>query len=550
MKKNLPVAWSALLILSALILTAACVQSRERVIDNPAFDDSNTDKLQISKIVLTDTATVLYVDAYSRPDYWLRIASGAVLKGADNRVYKLLGSENFEPDAKVFMPQSGNVAFTLLFEPVSQNERSVDFVEGDSQDDFRIKNIRLYRSEPPAAAIRCRLKGEVVNRPQSSRLVLLRQGEDFRTTKATYIPVRNGKFEHALCCDHEEAYTLTFYDEYLNGAWRPIPFIAEQGEIHFTLHPADEWKSNVTTGGAANREMQAAQKLIGDKIDMLYDSLNIRIGALEKAEKYYTAEAAELTKQIEASATDDPKREELFRQYMALRDAEKCLTPEGNALKEEGNAIAKKKVDMELAYAKENTTIAGYSLLVANIQRAIEQTKSDAAPMLEIYANAYRGKYPNHPYSELVERYVNATSVKVGNPYIDVAATDAEDNEVRLSSLIAGKVALIHLWASWCGPCIRHGKEMIPVYEAYKDKGFTVVGIARERSKASMLAAVQRVKYPWVNLLELNDRHGVWTKYGIGNAGGGDFLVDDKGILLAVNTTPEEVKRILEKLLK
>ena len=132
----------------------------------------------------------------------------------------------------------------------------------------------------------------------------------------------------------------------------------------------------------------------------------------------------------------------------------------------------------------------------------------------------------------------------------DAGAAGPDGKEVKLSELIAGKVALIHLWASWCGPCIRHGREMIPVYEAYKDKGFTVVGVAREKSKESMATALQNVKYPWVNLLELNDRHGIWAKYGIGNAGGGDFLVDDKGVLLAIKTTPEEVKSILKRLLK
>jgi hypothetical protein len=65
-----------------------------------------------------------------------------------------------------------------------------------------------------------------------------------------------------------------------------------------------------------------------------------------------------------------------------------------------------------------------------------------------------------------------------------------------------------------------------------------------------MVTALQNVKYPWVNLLELNDQHGIWTKYGIGNAGGGDFLVDENGVFLAVKTTPEEVKNILKRLLK
>jgi peroxiredoxin len=542
--------YSVLLAFSILLSTAGCVQNRERAIDNPVFDSSNTDLLQISKIVLTDTATVLHVDAYHIPGSWIRIASATVLKGAGSRVYKLLGSENFELDTKVPMPQSGNVPFTLFFEPVSRDETSVDFVEGDHPGDFYIENIRLYSVKSPPTAIRCALKGEVVNRPQSGRLALLKQGEDFRSAKVVYIPIREGKFEHTLCCEHEEGYELIFCDELWNGAWRPVRFMAEQGDVHFLLHPMDEWKNNTIAGGALNREAQAAEKEVNDKIFPLYDLLNVKEELLEKQGKYYTAEAAELRRQLNGLAMEDPKRNALFKQYSQLFDSGKALTTEAKALSEEAVAIAEKRTGMELAYAKENPTIAGYNLLVSKIRAAIEQTRGDVAPMLEIYSSIYRKKYPNHPYGALVEACINAAAIKVGSPYINVTAADADGNEVKLSELIAGKVALIHLWASWCGPCIRHGKEMIPVYEAYKDKGFTVVGIAREKSKEAMATAVRNGKYPWVNLLELNDRHGIWTKYGIGNAAGGDFLVDDSGIFLAVKATPEEVENILKRLLK
>ncbi|MDR1672702.1 MAG: TlpA family protein disulfide reductase [Bacteroidales bacterium] len=539
-----------MLISVVLLLATGCMQNRERVIDNPAFDNSNTDVLQISKIALTDTATVLYVDAYSRPGYWIRIASDAVLKGAGDRAYKLLGSRDFELDTKVFMPQSGNVPFVLFFEPVDKSEKNVDFIEGDNQGDFRIGNIRLYPVKQPATTIRCALKGEVIDRPQSSRLILLKEGEDARTAKVTYIPIRDGKFEYTLYSEHEEAYELIFYEEHLNSAWRPISFIVVQGEINFTLHPDNEWENNTVAGGVLNREFQTMKKEIKDKIDSSYDSLNTEQESLMEKSKYYTAEATVLMKQIDALKMDNPERESLVQQYLKLCDAGKNLTPEAKKLEEEDRAIQREKVAMDLTYAKENPTIVGYSLLMSNVRIAIEQTKSDVAPMLEIYHSIYRDKYPNHPYSALIESYVNAASVKVGNPYIDVTATDADGNEVKLSDLITGKVALIHLWASWCGPCIRHGRTMMPIYEMYKDRGFTVVGISREQNKESMIATVQKEKYPWINLLELNDRHSIWTKYGIGNAGGGDFLVDDKGVLLAVNTTPEDVESILKNLLQ
>ena len=51
--------------------------------------------------------------------------------------------------------------------------------------------------------------------------------------------------------------------------------------------------------------------------------------------------------------------------------------------------------------------------------------------------------------------------------------------------------------AKWCGPCRRHSMAMIPIYEKYKDKGFTVLAIAAERRAEDMQKAVEQDGYPW-----------------------------------------------------
>lgn len=91
---------------------------------------------------------------------------------------------------------------------------------------------------------------------------------------------------------------------------------------------------------------------------------------------------------------------------------------------------------------------------------------------------------------------------------------------------------------------------MIPLYEAYKDKDFTVVGVARERDNDSaMRKAVQQDGYPWLNMLEIGDRTRLWERYGAGNAGGRTVLVDATGTILVLDPTAEEVEAILQRLL-
>lgn len=70
--------------------------------------------------------------------------------------------------------------------------------------------------------------------------------------------------------------------------------------------------------------------------------------------------------------------------------------------------------------------------------------------------------------------------------------------------------------------------------------------MAREYDNAdAMKTAIKRDGYPWLNLLELDDRLGIWKRYGIGNAGGGRFLVGRDGKILAVNPDAAQVEAIL-----
>ena len=70
------------------------------------------------------------------------------------------------------------------------------------------------------------------------------------------------------------------------------------------------------------------------------------------------------------------------------------------------------------------------------------------------------------------------TNVNVGKPFKDIQGVDIEGNPIALSDFVGDdKFLLVDMWASWCTPC----KEEIPyiakVFEKYRDKGLSVVGI-------------------------------------------------------------------------
>ena len=358
--------------------------------------------------------------------------------------------------------------------------------------------------------VECTIKGEVIDRPESKQLILKKQGEDLRI-HGVQIPIVDGKFEYFLNCDHEELYELVFYDEFVQGAYKPIAFFSEQGIINFTLHPSDEFKKNIVKGGKLNSKYIDYKNEILQKANELEPSKSVDEKVKQQINK------------------DGQLNEDTYPLYLQI-----CRE----------DSLYQEWIRWKLQYIREHSDVAGYSILVSEARREKDKIH-DFSQFAEIFQTIFAYKYPNHPYTEKMINMLTGSSLKSGNKFVDFVAVNVHGESVRLSERIAGKPTVLHLWASWCGPCRQKGKELIPVYEEFRNKGFVVIGVAREKNIPTAEAAIKQDKYPWENLVELNDAEQIWVKYGIGNSGGSVFIIDEKGIIVAVAPTIDEIRNFL-----
>ena len=129
------------LTLAVAVLLGACTRTN-KVVEFPLVGASNTTSIVIERIELTDTATVLTVRGFSRPNDWIRVPSYTHLV-ADGKEYKLLSGIDVEIDKELYMPKDGDTCFTLLFEPLPKSIKSFDYIESDAKNDWRIYDIDL-----------------------------------------------------------------------------------------------------------------------------------------------------------------------------------------------------------------------------------------------------------------------------------------------------------------------------------------------------------------------------------------------------------------------
>lgn len=143
-KKNKVIMKKVLFVLSAVLCLAACSQKPHRgTIEAPLYEVRNTNTIEVSRIDLTDSTTVLHIEARFRPHWWIKIVSSTFLADENGNQYPIVSAEGIELDKEFWMPDSGEAQFTLTFPPMPAGVNSIDFIEGYEQGAFRIWGIRL-----------------------------------------------------------------------------------------------------------------------------------------------------------------------------------------------------------------------------------------------------------------------------------------------------------------------------------------------------------------------------------------------------------------------
>lgn len=147
-----------------------------------------------------------------------------------------------------------------------------------------------------------------------------------------------------------------------------------------------------------------------------------------------------------------------------------------------------------------------------------------------------------------------AVGLNLGNLAPELAYTNPDGIVVSLSSL-RGKLVLIDFWASWCGPCRMENPAVVDAYTRYKDKtfkggnGFTIYSVSLDGNADAWRRAIAKDGLSWPN--HVSDLMG-WSseaaaKYRI-NSIPGNFLINEKGVIINKNLRGEDLIAALEKL--
>lgn len=81
---------------------------------------------------------------------------------------------------------------------------------------------------------------------------------------------------------------------------------------------------------------------------------------------------------------------------------------------------------------------------------------------------------------------------------VDAALTTLDGKSLKLSDL-KGKVVVLNLWATWCGPCRREIPDFIKIQEEYAGRGVEVLGVTSEDERNTAESVKEFVKEFQIN---------------------------------------------------
>jgi len=298
-------------------------------------------------------------------------------------------------------------------------------------------------------------------------------------------------------------------------------------------------------------EPQMGYLTIGKEEEMVFDPIYLDAKVLnvnKKGKESGNADISGSPANVAASAMNkelepfNKQIKELRQEYMATTttaERKQAIEKKFNEIEEQTKNIQKKFMTANM------NNLLGINLLSQSYYAMDpEEVQADLDKLSPLFKHGEMTQ-------RMKEWVIKQRATKIGNPFTDFTMKTPEGKDMKLSDFAGkAKVLLVDFWASWCGPCRAEMPNVVNAYNAYKDKGFEIVGVSLDNNADAWKKAISDLKITWPQMSDLKGWQSKGAEsYGI-SAIPSTVLIGQDGKIIAKNLRGEELNNKLAELLK
>ena len=237
-------------------------------------------------------------------------------------------------------------------------------------------------------------------------------------------------------------------------------------------------------------------------------------------------------------------KEKAYQKYLAGKHWQ---VEDGSQLLEKENALLQYQRRL-IEFA--NNTKQLFGALVALRWVSPENYYERIPEFLVNQCDKWKIEQPDHPWvKELCEQSDPSNlPVLIGDDFPDLKLPTLQKDTLSLRDHLGSKVTIIDLWASWCAPCRKENREvLVPLWEQYHERGLNIIAYGLESNESAWKAAAERDGADqWLQVSNLEGDDSDFLKRIRVRTIPANFILDDKGVVVAKNIHGEALKELVK----